>query len=563
MLRPALSRSCFASIGLGMLLSASASLTAVGQVYSSGVLHTAGGGTSLTPVSPSRLRCTDGSGVGALQVELHTFSAWGGGVTADLTPVINAAVGDGEIKIKIRGWDGTIKGTCRVTISPGGVLHEEYDFTPIDAAAVRWALLDQHDRVIAEGTTAGPVISWTVEVPLGVDCNKCFTSAERTPGSGGGGGGGGGSSTAMREARQGFFDVAVAVSGLGIPPVPGVHGIVVSPEPCAGLPENCPPSWTDIASMELETIGIAELDLLDAHLGTFDVQCVGVGDAQMEETCGPGVPTCPTSERRLPVRNLGSSGEDGIEIKWPPVKRPASGGSGGAGGANGGMVAKSKRCPECPPGHVTLMKAFDDDGMEVMRMTEVENPATGDIDLYMDAAGMGSGLVEASFHGSGGALIVALPFSPTDSIHYAGGPGEFATTEWSGLRYRKCCPSDPQDICVYGSVMISGVESISIRPMSPTSPRAASSMRITSNDPEGIVIDSASLRGRVPGDMNCDGMVNNFDIDPFVTAVLGAAGYWAAYPDCDIRNGDVDFSGATNNFDIDPFVDCVLNSGCQ
>ncbi|MGE0481363.1 MAG: DNRLRE domain-containing protein [Phycisphaerae bacterium] len=60
--------------------------------------------------------------------------------------------------------------------------------------------------------------------------------------------------------------------------------------------------------------------------------------------------------------------------------------------------------------------------------------------------------------------------------------------------------------------------------------------------------------GGLLGDMNCDGLVNNFDIDPFVLAVTDPAGYSAAFPSCDINNADVNDDGVVNNFDIDPFV---------
>jgi len=35
---------------------------------------------------------------------------------------------------------------------------------------------------------------------------------------------------------------------------------------------------------------------------------------------------------------------------------------------------------------------------------------------------------------------------------------------------------------------------------------------------------------RVRGDLNCDGAVNNFDIDPFVLALTDATAYAAAWP---------------------------------
>lgn len=64
------------------------------------------------------------------------------------------------------------------------------------------------------------------------------------------------------------------------------------------------------------------------------------------------------------------------------------------------------------------------------------------------------------------------------------------------------------------------------------------------------------------GDMNCDGLVNNFDIDPFVLALANPTEYAAQFPDCDADNGDVNGDGQLDNFDIDPFVNCVLNGGC-
>ena len=58
----------------------------------------------------------------------------------------------------------------------------------------------------------------------------------------------------------------------------------------------------------------------------------------------------------------------------------------------------------------------------------------------------------------------------------------------------------------------------------------------------------------VRGDMNCDGLTNNFDIDPFVLALTDPAGYAAAWPNCNINNADCNMDGLVNNFDIDAFV---------
>jgi len=56
------------------------------------------------------------------------------------------------------------------------------------------------------------------------------------------------------------------------------------------------------------------------------------------------------------------------------------------------------------------------------------------------------------------------------------------------------------------------------------------------------------------GDLDCDGVVNNFDIDPFVLALTDPAGYARKFPDCDRMLADCNSDGVVDNFDIDPFV---------
>lgn len=59
------------------------------------------------------------------------------------------------------------------------------------------------------------------------------------------------------------------------------------------------------------------------------------------------------------------------------------------------------------------------------------------------------------------------------------------------------------------------------------------------------------------GDLNCDGAVNAFDIDPFVLALTSPAAYQVAFPDCDINLADINSDGEINAFDIDPFVELL------
>lgn len=64
------------------------------------------------------------------------------------------------------------------------------------------------------------------------------------------------------------------------------------------------------------------------------------------------------------------------------------------------------------------------------------------------------------------------------------------------------------------------------------------------------------------GDLNCDGAVNNFDLDLFVEALLDPIGFTAAHPDCPADNADLNSDGYVNNIDIEDFVNCVLAGGC-
>lgn len=64
------------------------------------------------------------------------------------------------------------------------------------------------------------------------------------------------------------------------------------------------------------------------------------------------------------------------------------------------------------------------------------------------------------------------------------------------------------------------------------------------------------------GDVNCDGVVDFFDIDAFLTAVFSPQVYAAAYPGCDRMAADMNQDGVVDFFDIDPFLDCLFNGQC-
>ena len=60
------------------------------------------------------------------------------------------------------------------------------------------------------------------------------------------------------------------------------------------------------------------------------------------------------------------------------------------------------------------------------------------------------------------------------------------------------------------------------------------------------------------GDLNCDGVVDGFDIDPFVAALVSPAQYAQSHPDCFLEAADCNSDGRADVFDIDPFVEILL-----
>ncbi len=67
-------------------------------------------------------------------------------------------------------------------------------------------------------------------------------------------------------------------------------------------------------------------------------------------------------------------------------------------------------------------------------------------------------------------------------------------------------------------------------------------------------------RGCASGDMNCDGVTDNGDIDAFTLALTDRSGYAAAHPGCDPLNGDLNGDGLLDNADIDGFAQCLLGN---
>lgn len=69
---------------------------------------------------------------------------------------------------------------------------------------------------------------------------------------------------------------------------------------------------------------------------------------------------------------------------------------------------------------------------------------------------------------------------------------------------------------------------------------------------------NAALWRCVRGDLNCDGQLNVFDVDPFVLALTNADAYAKAFPYCPPLVGDMDGSGVLDHSDVEIFVAALV-----
>lgn len=158
---------------------------------------------------------------------------------------------------------------------------------------------------------------------------------------------------------------------------------------------------------------------------------------------------------------------------------------------------------------------------------------------------------------------VGGPFSPNGRTYHLMNPGD-VTVSWTAsdnVTWARILPSS-------GSLPPGGMSLVTIYtddPINSLPPGEYSGTATFTNTTNGNGSTTRPLAATVLwplGDMNCDGMLNNFDIDPFVLALIDPRAYAAAYPGCPRSNADVDGDGLVTNFDIDPFVECIVMLGC-
>jgi hypothetical protein len=132
--------------------------------------------------------------------------------------------------------------------------------------------------------------------------------------------------------------------------------------------------------------------------------------------------------------------------------------------------------------------------------------------------------------------------------------------QWVELRANIDLDADTLDIYYDGQPLSTGL--VWSTHMDTAGIKAIACTDLFSNTMDNYYYDDVALSPVIRGDVDCDGLVNTFDIDPFVLAIVNPEVYAQQFWYCDIMNADVDQDGLVNTFDIDPFVECIIQHGC-
>jgi hypothetical protein len=477
--------------------------TALAQeaTYVSGLLHQSVGGAVLGPVDGRRLPVNNLGSSGQDGVEVQLTSATGGGVSIDLQPFVSTP--GAVIRNRQKGWDGLIYGNHRMVSNSDGSVTFTFDYSALGATSVTIMEYDHEGAVVGGGTTGGPIVDFTYQ-PAGT-CPPGSTPV-----------------LGMQHVRMCNTCPWIDVYGWYCGPQFYSNEFTVNPHLPIGVPDQ-----PGIQSMVLTARGISGMIASDANVDSFGVQCWGVGQAQLAETCTPDPLTgaCDQSVRRLEVHNLGSSGQDGVAIDLGP---------------DAGGVSVELRKDGCCPGHVTLMKLTDDAGQEQRvskTITGISPDGSTDETIDADFTALGSFGFVLTCYGPGG--VVIGPAGGTDTIN--GGPRPVWTNRcpdggteiWTNTgtqsnpvwTFQGCEINN--NMTLPNGTVLTGVSSYAITPLSPTTTPSGKLRHvvITKNGTElelrGVVITPPAPHCGT-ADFNGDGDIGtDQDIQAFFACLAG------------------------------------------
>ncbi|HZW07250.1 MAG TPA: hypothetical protein VFF65_09005, partial [Phycisphaerales bacterium] len=407
------------------------------------------------------IQCPNGRSVGCdvdLTELLNTPGATFKAVYADYSLAIPA-----QHRVRAGGGGG----------GAGGSIHE-FDFSAMSAIGVRWVVRDNTGAMLAEGTSGGPVLEtqvspthpgsgtnqWTMRTRINeleavlknlgllaccrsgpvtfsvpglapipnassIECFPIICITSPCPGGWTG-------VSSMKVTAGGVPSLLVSEASRGVPvyPIndpPVLHaqvlvyatGALQIEEPCAGLPENCPP-----ADPELRVTGWS-----GAGDDFLAIECSGA-----ERLTHNGI-----VHRDIAARGLSVDYDYVPAMSSPP-------------GENPGVVIEAQG-RKWGNGHVTLMKLYDD-----------QEPATGARLLRFDATGMGSDACTAECRDAGGTLLHSQTVTSADTVRVDGLMGPRMSTNLTVNR--QTCRLAGR-YTMPGGAVVNGVDSIEFRPINP------------------------------------------------------------------------------------------------
>jgi hypothetical protein len=166
-----------------------------------------------------------------------------------------------------------------------------------------------------------------------------------------------------------------------------------------------------------------------------------------------------------------------------------------------GRILDPEYCPVTVADYVSTGASYAGDGQDCLHLGADEYAST-----YVDIAALMPG---AQSDGTFSTGDPAVAWRPDRRVYYSPGNtgGSYGTGDWARLTANMCTCQVPHTI----------------------------------------------------GDLNCDGVINGYDIDPFVLALTGPAEYAAQFADCDYMLADCNGDGYVNGYDIDPFVQLLTD----
>ena len=292
-----------------VLAACAGGVSAVPILYS-GSQHTAIGSATITPSSDGRRLAVHNLGSsGNDGVEISLRSAFGGGVTYNSTDIPNAP--GAMCRTKYKGWDGTIKGVRTTTAQAGGTMRHMLDYTGAGAVSVTVVVIDGTGHELSNTTFLGPVATVEMAPP---PCPP-------------------GSQWGWAKWYDFWYGGTHYLGNFCNDPIHPIWRVVVTPHFAPGTNPDL-----RLDSMRVEASGMAELNLSDPSFAARESSAVsiseivvskptitGKGQAQLHEQCDDGTDCTNPALRKLVASNIGSSGQDGVEVKWRTPTAATSG----------------------------------------------------------------------------------------------------------------------------------------------------------------------------------------------------------------------------------------------